>query len=307
MTEDESMTLQFADRAGNITTVAVSSAGIDSIAPALDIDVPENADATNTAVTVTVQTDEFCTLTASDPSVTCGAMTETIVDGETVWTAELTASKNGAFRLTAADAAGNETSQVFRVSSIDRTIPTISFDTSTVVIRQGAEMEELEAKLVAGVNLWDNVEIADGTLAWTLSDDEEVALGDLLDTPGVYAFVYTVEDTAGNEGEAIRYVRVIDGSQLDVAIDGEVAEMDGTMNVQVGAHLLTVGNLQEDGEPYTVKLVRGLWSAGQMKRTSGEIEIGEDGSFTIEDAGFYTLYITTQSRHTFRTLIYAEE
>ena len=43
-----------------------------------------------------------------------------------------------------------------------------------------------------------------------------------------------------------------------------------------------------------------------MKRVSDGIPVGEDGSFTITGTDFYTLYIITQSRQTYRTLLFAE-
>ncbi len=65
--------------------------------------------------------------------------------------------------------------------------------------------------------------------------------------------------------------------------------------------------LTQQNEPYTVKLVKGIWAEGQLKRVSSGVEIAADGTFELSGEGFYTLYITTQSRQTYRTLLYAEK
>ena len=53
------------------------------------------------------------------------------------------------------------------------------------------------------------------------------------------------------------------------------------------------------------KLVKGIWSEGQLKYVTVGIPVGTDGSFTLSAEGFYTLYLQTQSRISYRTLLYA--
>ena len=60
---------------------------IDGEAPVISLELPEGANATNTAVSVTVTADESCTLKAGDSAVTCGAMTAVTQEGKTLWTA----------------------------------------------------------------------------------------------------------------------------------------------------------------------------------------------------------------------------
>ena len=91
-----------------------------------------------------------------------------------------------------------------------------------------------------------------------------------------------------------------------ITVDGELTEQNGMTSIHAGTHTLSVSGLQTASEPYSLKLVKGIWSSGQMKRVSGGITVGADGSFTVPAAGFYTLYITTQSRQTYRTLLYVE-
>jgi hypothetical protein len=118
--------------------------------------------------------------------------------------------------------------------------------------------------------------------------------------------VYTVTDEAGNTATATRSVKVISTNLLKVAVDGQLTELNGTISITLGGHTLSVSNLPKASEPYTVTLVRGIWSEGQLKRVSEGIAVDDGGNFTLDEAGFYTLYILTQSRQSYRTLLYAE-
>ena len=306
------------DLAGNLTRVVIPDSGmgfspnvwnapsadmldwIDSTAPTIRVDFPDEADAEGGTATGTVTVSESCTLTPGDASVTCGALTQTTdSSGKTVWIATVTASKNGTFRLTATDEAGNEGTTVFTVHNLDKTLPVISFRPTSVNLRQGSSASELAALLGQGVTTWDNVEIKADSLTWDVS---AVQLGKV----GVYAVTYTVEDTSGNVGQAIRYVKVVDKDQPVVTIDGEMTEHNGVTNLEVGNHILQVGGLQAANEPYTVKLYRGICSAGQMKYVNGGIPLDASGSFTVESPGYYTIYIMTQSRHAYRIVLYVE-
>ena len=301
-------TFYFVDKAGNQGALAIDESffdywfpHFDSVAPTIHVDVPDNANATNSAVSVTVTANEKCTLSCDNSSVTCGALTlqGTDSEGNEIWTGTVSASGNGTFRVYATDEAGNTTSEVFTVYNVDKTLPLIGFDTSTVNLRQDSEASELTKLLDKGVTTWDNVGLQEGTLAYDIS-------GVLLDTVGVYPVTYTVKDSAGNVGQSVRYVRVVDKNQPIITVDGILTEENGTTSLKVGNHTLYVNGLKADNEPYSLKLVKGIWSSGQMKRATKCISVGEDGSFTVDIAGFYTVYIVTQSRQTYRTLLYVE-
>ncbi len=298
----------FVDRAGNQGKLEITKdffeywfPYFDSVAPTIHVDVPENANATNSSVSVTVTANEQCTLSCDNDAVTCGTMSlqGTDSEGNEIWIGTISASANGTFRVYAADGAGNKTSEVFTVYNVDKTLPTILFDTSTVNVRQESELSELTKLLDKGVKTWDNVGLQEGTLAYDIS-------GVLLDTVGVYPVTYTVQDSAGNVGQSVRYVRVVDKNQPIITVDGILTEENGTTSLKVGKHTLYVNGLKADNEPYSLKLVKGIWSSGQMKRATKCISVGEDGSFTVDTAGFYTVYIVTQSRQTYRTLLYVE-
>ncbi len=226
---------------------------------------------------------------------------DTDEEGNTYGILTVTVNRNGAYRLTVVDAAGNEGTLIFGVSKLDLTQPAVRFSSSTVTLRMGSTAAELAALLDEGVTLWDNVDDA-AALAATLSYD--VSAVDL-NEPGLYQVPYTTVDSAGNVGRSIRMVRVLSDKLPSVRIDGKLTEMNGTMGLMPGAHTLTVSDLGVPNEPYKVTLVKGIWSEGQIKYVTTGIPVGDDGSFTLSAGGYYTLYILTQSRMGYRTLLYA--
>lgn len=319
MTEDTEQVFVFVDKAGNVTQCALPAdendinsmmynvpakyllEQIDSKAPVFTLALDDDASAENGVIQATVTANEACTLSANDAAVTCSALTQgTDGEGKTVWTGTVTFDKNATYRLTATDLAGNRSTQTFTVNNIDKTLPLIGFTKSTVSIRQDSDDAAMTALLEDGVTTWDNVEIKAGTLHYDASDV-------MLDVVGVYRVTYTVEDAAGNVGQAIRYVRVTDKNQPIVTVDGVATEYNGVLSIETGAHVLSIGGLKTPDEPYKLMLVRGVWSAGQIKRATGGIRVGADGSFTLEAPGFYTLYIITQSRQTYRALLNVED
>ena len=80
---------------------------------------------------------------------------------------------------------------------------------------------------------------------------------------------------------------------------------DSTKEIKTGKVTLSVSGLK-DGEPYTVKIRRGLKSKGQMKYLKESTVKFENGECTIESPGYYTVLVTTQSRQTVLLRLYAE-
>ena len=309
-TDDHPMTVT--DKAGNYVTWHIYDGypeQIDNKAPVLSI-VNEDAltPVTNTAVSVQVRVDDesgWDSYSVSDPSVVSIANAEVLTDpdtGDDYGLLTLSVSRNGTYSLTVIDMAGNARSMIFGVSNLDLTLPTIRFAKSTVSLRRGGTAAQLAALLDEGVVLWDNVD-SEATLAGTLSyDSSDVNLNEV----GFYTVVYTVTDSAGNVGYAERLVRVLSDKQPEIRVDGALTEAEGTLSLRPGDHVLSVSNLSNN-EPYTVKLVKGIWSEGQLKYAGAGIAIDpDDGSFTLATSGFYTLYILTQSRVSYRTLLYAD-
>ena len=269
---------------------------LDNTAPQLTTDPAKTTQLaiTSGSARLGITADEDCTLS---------------VKGETIQLAagvkqELTFTDNGAYTAVATDAAGNRRSINITIGSIDKLAPIISFTPSTVSVQQDSSAAALDALLNAGVSTRDN---KDGANATVQHDDSAVDLA----VPGLYAVPYTATDTAGNEGQNTRFVRVYAKDQPIVKLDGEITAANATTVLGAGKHVLNVQNLHEiftaTQEPFTVKLSRGILSEGQMKSSPHSVEVNEDGSFTLTATGFYTMYILSQSRVSYLTLILVEQ
>lgn len=309
---DDDHVLTMTDKAGNVATEVLAPsapAPVDNAAPTFSIiNEDELAPVGSTAVTVKIRIDDEIgvdesDISVSDPTKVSITAFEVTTDSEGIPYGLLTLSvtANGTYRLTATDYAGNVGSMIFGISNLDRTLPTIRFATSTITVLKGTGTNELQTLLREGVTLWDNVDGADALRA-RLSFDASVVN---LNVPGVYQVTYNVTDSAGNVGEAVRLVRVLSDKLPEIRIDGELTELNGTFSLKPGSHTLSVSNLGSATEPYTVKLVKGIWSEGQLKYVTVGIPVGTDGSFTLSAEGFYTLYLQTQSRISYRTMLYA--
>ena len=310
ITDNEEHSLTIMDRAGNLNSVDLAPGTptpVDGDAPEMEINnFAALKPVTSGSVTVEVRIDdesEIVDLEVSDPdsiTIESSQYDTDPVSGKPFVIVPLSVSRNGYFRLKATDAAGNETTMAFGISNLDLTLPTVRFETSTITLRQGSLQSQLTAQLNDGVVLWDNVD-DETTLRAALGYD---ITGVDLTKAGYYEVPYSVTDTAGNVGQAVRAVRVLSADLPEIRVDGVICELNGTTDVRPGVHKLTVDNLAAVGEPYTVKLVKGIWSEGQLKYVTVGMPVAADGSFTISGEGFYTLYILTQSRMSYRTLLY---
>jgi len=186
------------------------------------------------------------------------------------------------------------------VGNIDKSAPTITLSPTTVSIREGSEAEALMALLEQGFIVNDNVSKVD---AITKYYD---ASGVKLDQPGVYTVTYTATDEAGNKAEAKRYVRVYPKDELEVFLNGKKTYEGETLAFGSRTITISVNNPLMGKEPYTIYLARGIYTVGQMKTIATVIKPDEAGNFMVPSGGFYTLYIVTQSRQTYLTVIYVE-
>ncbi|MBQ7600402.1 MAG: hypothetical protein IJU57_07030 [Clostridia bacterium] len=284
---------------------------VDGVAPALSvIDEKDLPLFTANPVTVNIRIDDngdiFSAAVDDTAHATIGSITEE-TDGNGVQYRKLpvTVSVNGNYTLTVIDTAGNESKITFAISSIDLTLPTVRFATSTVSLRQDSTQAALRALLdydPSVVFLWDNVDSLSDLVTTLTYDDSGVDLTE----PGIYEVTYTVTDSTGHDGTATRYVRVISKLLPEIKIDGILTEYNGTLGMKPGTHTIEIGNLGIANEPYKIKLIRGIWSVGQMKYVNESVAVNDDGTFTLTGEGFYTLYILTQSRVGYITTIYVE-
>ena len=126
-----------------------------------------------------------------------------------------------------------------------------------------------------------------------------------LDTAGMYTVVYTVTDEAGNVNQANRFVQVIGEDTTCICIDGALVMPDSTAVIKPGTHTLTLKN---GNEPYSIKARKGIRTSGQMKYLkSSSLSFDENGKFTVDNEGYYTVQVTTQSRKVIRIKLYVEQ
>jgi hypothetical protein len=279
---------------------------IDGIAPSLSLENPGTASGDEYTAAIRFTDDRsYCRLEVTGPAAaTVGAAgsPQTDANGNSYWIIPLTLADTGNFTAVGYDKAGNAARLVFTVDSGDLTPPIMSFSPSTVSLTEGAAASELMEKLEAGIALWDNG-TGEADLRASLTYDASAVR---LNRAGVYTITYTVTDNAGNVATGVRSVKIISASLPVVTVDGDPTELNGTLSISTGRHQLSVGNLQIPGEPLTIVLVKGRWSEGQLKLVDEGIAVDEDGWFNLDAEGFYTLYILTQSRQSYRTLLYAE-
>lgn len=294
ITQNGTFEYLFVDEAGNRAVATVTVDNIDRTAPKLTF-TPDPAElpVTSTDQKITVTVDEACTLTVGSQKYTLQA------DGSQ----ELSFSQNGVYSVIATDLAGNESVTNIPVGNIDRTPPAISFAGGTIRIRQDSAPAELTAALDAGVTAWEP-ESQTMVENWTY-DASAVNLAEI----GIYSVTYTAQDQAGNESTAIRYVSVYDKNSPGIYLDGALIEPEGTTVLKAGTHNIQVSHIQNIApgvlEPYTVKISKGILTIGQIKNKRADVQIDDDGNFTITP-GFYTVSVITQSRMTFRAILYVE-
>ena len=285
-TRNGTYTVLLNDQAGNTAVVPVTITGIDRTAPTLTV-----AQDTANDASVTITANENCKVSAGGTDYTMTANTPRTV----------TFTQNGTFAITATDNAGNESFKTVRVGSIDNDPPSISFDTGTIYVTEGATEAELKAELDKGYKVWDKNDVTPANELRVSYDSSAV----VLTAAGQYTVTYTVTDAAGNKTTANRFVRVIGANTVCVNIDGKLILPDSTAVLRPGAHTLT---LQNSDQPYSIKARRGILSAGQMKYLSGSsLHFDADGKFTVSSTGYYTLLVTTQDRQTIRVLLYVEQ
>lgn len=287
-------TYHFTDIAGNVSVKTVKVDGdIDRIPPEIKVE-KDDGTLTSGNVTVIVSINENGTLV-----VTGNGNTVKYEVGKDE-TKSLNISNNGSYKVTAWDEAGNEASTVFMVGNIDRSAPSVTLSPSTVSIREGGTAEDLKALLDQGFIVTDNIsknEAIDKSY-----DKSQVDLN----KPGVYTVTYTAEDEAGNRTTATRYVRVYSKLELEVLLNGKKTYENETLALSSQNITITVNNPLKGKEPYTIYLGRGILTEGQIKRNSSVVKPDGAGRFTVPSKGFYTLYIVTQSRQSYLTIIYVE-
>lgn len=305
VTENGRIDFSFTDLAGNTTVKTYTLENIDTTPPIVVLPKTGAVAETTSGARVKASLSEsgYLKLVSSTEDVkkaaesTSGWTDISAPNGEGASTVfdyhEFSAARNGSYWLVGKDKVGYLTYTSVAVSCIDTTPPSLKLNPVSVSIKRGASQNELNALLSAGVTASD-----DKSASPTVSRDQS---GVNLDVTGSYPVVYTATDEALNSRSLTRYVRVYDENEPRLLVNGEKTYEDitcvitGTRSVVFSAE-----NLKTANEPYSIYVMAGKRTAGQLKRGAKV----SGGSYTFAADGLYTALLVTQSRQSFVTTIY---
>ena len=190
----------------------------------------------------------------------------------------------------------------------DSVPPTILFASPVVSVREGSTAEDILSKLRSGVVVSDNKDGAVTDFVISIVDGQDISIN-ISDSmpPSKYKVTYEVADTSGNKTSSYRILRVYGKDSLNMLINGEGAEPEGTMVLNTRDITLTIENLPVYGtntEPSTVFWKEGLKTPGQMKTRAVK---ADTDSFTLPGTGFYTIYVRAQDRKDYITYVYIQK
>lgn len=305
VTDNGDYTISVSDRGTNISDISVSFNDIITE----DLSIVLSTDGSDGTIIdpATYQVDTGDTLYIKvnrNSIVTLNGNTTGVNIRKDTWTAiVIEADAEGLYpTVQAVDEYGNiAMAQMLQVPIKDRTAPKILLNKNLISASLDASDAELEAIIR------DNY----------IASDDVTAAGDLefryeipsVSTAGTYAVTYYVEDEAGNVASATGWIRLYNGQEMRIEVNGERVERDETIIVSAGTQTITVVH---NGEPYKVEWRKGLKSLGQMKNnanTLSDYTEATEKEMTLEltEAGYYTILLTTQGRDTYRIVIYVEE
>jgi len=219
VTENGDYQFDIADYAGNKSTVYVTVDWIDKTPPDLNITGDFNT-ITNQNVAVTISANEDVTVNSYYmPYERQGYYNISVDQADTLKTDHTaTLKKNGIYRITCLDEAGNETKFEIEVTNIDKAAPVVSSAANQFIVID----REDEDKIIDLLEM-QAVDSRDGDLTgeidYVLATSE---IGEDGDEVRVYAC--SVKDGAGNSSEAVtRTVVVSAKTRPAFYIDGEAA------------------------------------------------------------------------------------
>ncbi len=304
--------LQFTDRAGNLTQ---SSVTIDAlVAPTIGITV------TKDGKTIDPETDAVDV--GDSITVTTSREAAVYFNGTRVGTAsansgvEITVTQDAAGlypSIRVVDAYGNASLvQLLRIPMGDRTPPVILLGRTQISAPVTCTQEELEELLLRNLSCSDETTPASKlTIALDYQRPGHA---------GIFPVTCSATDEAGNTATKTCLVRLYDGQEPQVYVrhsqvpEGTplaelLAVWEETRIVAAGQVELTV---VLNGEPYKLVYMPGIRTAAQLKNGAEEVTPITDSkqstyTLNLEEAGYYTFLLTTQSHQSFRFVLYVEE
>lgn len=258
-TQNGDFTFEFADIAGNSTTMTASVNWIDKtpLVAALEY---SNTSTTNQPVTVTVKANkDFIVLNNG------GAVKRTFYT-------------NGEFTFRVADIAGNEVSIKAEVRNIDTDKPQITLKGPSYV-----SIFQNEAYVEPGYTAFDNI---DGDMTSKVSIEGSVNT----EVPGIYILKYGVSDAVGNSSEKRRIVKVLGPDEIVLLLNGKVAEGECIILEDINVNASCLGN---EGS-YVIKWAKGRRTQAYFKTEGNNIAAG--ATVRLETGSWHTFYIQDRER-----------
>lgn len=177
----------------------------------------------------------------------------------------------------------------------DNVAPTVEFTNDVILLNEGVSVDEMISAIHSGVMITDN---KDGIITeYTVTGYPAIV------ECGVYELQYVATDEEGNSITANRTLYIMEEGIPVVKVNGEVTIPYGTTVVQGFNIRLEIEGLGNNTDLLTIKVKKGIKTAGQMKEGAMTVE---DLEFAVSEAGIYTIYIRTQDRTELVLHIYVE-
>ncbi len=198
----------------------------------------------------------------------------------------------------AKDAYGHtEVAVLQNIKTLDVTAPVLALDKEVLSASMESSEAELRTLLIGNAHTRDD-------------KDSSPTIDVIFTKPTVAStveVVYTSTDDAGNVSEKTGYLKLYDGTQPVISLNGEEIYEDYTYTIDKDELLRLTVDL--GGEPYSVMYEAGLKTVAQVKIGSTDVvhNVGHSNPITLDitdKSGFYTVVITAQNRMTYRFIVY---
>lgn len=304
VTAEGTFTYNFADLAGSVTEVKVEIADLITQELTLVLATEKNDASIINPETYDVDIgDVLYAKTNRNATVTVNGESAQTVPAN-VWTAvEIKEDSEGLYPIIKAQDDYGYTAivQLLRIPVKDRTPPAVIVKKNMISTSIESTDDEIKALLAENIMVTDDVTPSDKL---TVNYDYNIG-----QTGGKYLVTCSVADENGNETVKTFWLRVYDGKEMKITVNGNAVERDETVMVSTGEQTIS---LSFTGEPYKVVYKPGIKSVGQMKTGSTPVTQGytdaKENTFTLDfsESGYYSFLVTTQSNETYRFVLYAE-
>ncbi len=310
----------FADRAGNVYTDYRVITAMDELAPRILMNLDYVGEGSvlsgndsykagnmytskdaRILLKVDDETKEGMTVTAKTARGAFVAVKkEAVTLGDTTYDYNLTVSENGVYQIAAADCWGHENTVTANISVIDKTAPSIRFQSNAVTLQTGTEEKEAERQILADITVQDLQSGANAPLgdAFGSVDDGVTVSLDLsgvnLKKEGIYPVKVTAADRLGNTAEKSHIVTVMK-DVYRFTVNGTPVYANDVVTAAKGRIRL------QGAEGATYYYAKGHKTAAQMKYAKG---FAPDAGFDALQNGYYTVLAKESGRRMYLVYVY---